>query len=186
MLARVRVVPAQRTGGLSNACTAHAQHVGRELMRDVELIGVRPISSHQEPTSKPRPPRDGSGCKRLSVPTGSALRRGNGSELVAAPGCLSSRQNAAASIRQAAMRPAPGRVAVQRLRRASTRSPACLRRRRAPPEARAAVDRSDQRDEAVGGEEDMANVLPGPAQHIGKAQLDVLAACQQMPTIRAG
>jgi len=32
----------------------------------------------------------------------------------------------------------------------------------------------------------MANVLPGPAQHIGKAQLDVLAACQQMPTIRAG
>ena len=30
----------------------------------------------------------------------------------------------------------------------------------------------------------MANVLPGPAQHIGKAQLDVLAACQQ--TIRAG
>ena len=54
MLARVRVAPAQRTGGLSNACTAHAQHVGRELMRDVELIGVRPISSHQEPTSKPR------------------------------------------------------------------------------------------------------------------------------------
>ena len=54
MLARVRVVPAQRTGGLSNACTAHAQHVGQELMRDVELIGVRPISSHQEPTSKPR------------------------------------------------------------------------------------------------------------------------------------
>ena len=75
MLARVRVVPVQRTGGLSNACTAHAQHVGQELMRDVELIGVRPISSHQEPTSKPRPPRDGSGCKRLSVPTGSALRR---------------------------------------------------------------------------------------------------------------
>src|SRR5256885_12090758 len=53
-------------------------------------------------------------------------------------------------------------------------------------EAGAAVDRSDQRDKAVGGEQDMANMLPGPAQHIAKAQLNLLAACQQMLTIRAG
>jgi hypothetical protein len=45
---------AQRTGGSSNACATHAQHVGHEFMRDVELVGVRPIASHQQPTGRPR------------------------------------------------------------------------------------------------------------------------------------
>jgi len=48
-----------------------------------------------------------------------------------------------------------------------------------------AVD-SDQRDEVVGGKEDMTNALPGPGTHIAKAQLNLLAACQQMLTTRAG
>src|SRR5256884_9174069 len=52
-------------------------------------------------------------------------------------------------------------------------------------EAGAAVDRSDQRDKAVGGEQDMANMLPGPAQHIANAQLNLPAAGQQMLTIPA-
>src|SRR4029077_20863612 len=45
---------AQRTGGSSNACATYAQHVGHEFMRDMELVGVRPIASHQQPTGKPR------------------------------------------------------------------------------------------------------------------------------------
>src|ERR1700737_3825624 len=49
-----QLAPAQSTGGLSNAGTAHAQHVGEEFVRDLELIGVRSIASHQEPTGKPR------------------------------------------------------------------------------------------------------------------------------------
>ena len=51
--------------------------------------------------------------------------------------------------------------------------------------AGAAVNRGDQRDEAVGGKEDVANALAGLAQHLGKAQLDLLAAREQMLTIRA-
>jgi hypothetical protein len=53
-------------------------------------------------------------------------------------------------------------------------------------ETAVAIDRSDQRDEAVGGEEDMANGLAGLAEHLGKAQLDLLATCQQMLTILTG
>jgi hypothetical protein len=49
-----------------------------------------------------------------------------------------------------------------------------------------AVDPSDQRDEVVGGKEDMTKALPGPGTHIAKAQLNLLAACQQMLTTRAG
>src|ERR1700740_2880723 len=45
------------------------------------------------------------------------------------------------------------------------------------------VDRGDQRDEAVGGEEDVTNALTGPAEHIAKAKVDLFAACQQMLTI---
>src|ERR1700730_17766621 len=49
-----QLAPAQSSGGLGNACTAHAQHVGEEFVRDLELIGVRSIASHQEPPGKPR------------------------------------------------------------------------------------------------------------------------------------
>src|SRR6266700_4076100 len=48
------------------------------------------------------------------------------------------------------------------------------------------ADRSDQRDEAIGGKEDVTNALAGLAEHVGKAKLDLLAAGEQMLAILAG
>ena len=52
-------------------------------------------------------------------------------------------------------------------------------------ETRMAIDRSDQRDEAVGRKEDVANALAGLLENIGKAKLNLLAARQQMLTMLA-
>ena len=49
-----------------------------------------------------------------------------------------------------------------------------------------AVSRSDQRDEALGGEKDVANALAWLAEHISNEQLDLLAAREQMLAISAG
>ena len=47
------------------------------------------------------------------------------------------------------------------------------------------VDRSDQGDEAVGGEEDVSNAFAGLAEHIGQAKLNLLTASKQTLTIPA-
>src|SRR5579864_2024348 len=49
-----------------------------------------------------------------------------------------------------------------------------------------AVDRSDQRDEAICGKEDMTNALAGFAEHVLKAKLNLLAVREQMLPILAG
>jgi hypothetical protein len=48
------------------------------------------------------------------------------------------------------------------------------------------VDQSDQRNEAVYREEDMANAPTSLAELIGEAELDSFATRQQMPAIPAG
>src|SRR3981081_930622 len=53
-----QLAPAQRTGGSSNACTAHAQHEGEEFVRDLELIGVGSITPSPTPQAKPAPPKE--------------------------------------------------------------------------------------------------------------------------------
>ena len=50
----------------------------------------------------------------------------------------------------------------------------------------AVVDRSDQRDEAIRGKEDVTNALAGLAQYIGEPKLNLFAAREQMLTILAG
>src|SRR5688500_15155059 len=44
----------QRPGGPSDACATHTEHVSEEFMSHAEVIGVRPISRHEEPARKPR------------------------------------------------------------------------------------------------------------------------------------
>jgi len=48
------------------------------------------------------------------------------------------------------------------------------------------VDRGEQGNEAVGGEEDVPHGRAGLTEHIGKEKLNLLAACQQMLTISGG
>src|SRR5277367_6606261 len=48
------LAPAQHAGGFGHPHTTHAQHVGHELLSDVEPIGVRPIAGHQQPPRQPR------------------------------------------------------------------------------------------------------------------------------------
>ncbi len=48
------------------------------------------------------------------------------------------------------------------------------------------VDRRDQRDEALNGEEDVANTLARRAEHCAEGQLDLLAACKQVLTVLTG
>jgi hypothetical protein len=50
----------------------------------------------------------------------------------------------------------------------------------------AVVDRSDQRDEAIRGKEDVTNALAGLAEYIGEPKLNLFAAREQMLTILAG
>jgi hypothetical protein len=46
-----------------------------------------------------------------------------------------------------------------------------------------AIDRRYQRDEAVGGKENMPHALAGSAEHIAKSKLDALAVGKQLLTI---
>jgi hypothetical protein len=48
------------------------------------------------------------------------------------------------------------------------------------------VDRSDQGDEAVRGEENIADTIAGPVKRLGEKELNLLAACKQVLTILAG
>jgi hypothetical protein len=48
------------------------------------------------------------------------------------------------------------------------------------------VDRSDQGDEAVRGEEDVADAIARVVKHLGNEEINPLAACKQMLTILAG
>jgi hypothetical protein len=48
------------------------------------------------------------------------------------------------------------------------------------------VDRRDQGDEAVRGEEGVPDAIAGPVKHLGKREINLLAACKQALTILAG
>jgi hypothetical protein len=48
-----QLAPPQQSGGLINACATHTQHGGNKFLRNIELIGARAVSGHQQPAGKP-------------------------------------------------------------------------------------------------------------------------------------
>jgi hypothetical protein len=47
-----QVLLLQLAGGFAYALASHAQHVGQEFLRDLELVSSHPVAGHQQPASQ--------------------------------------------------------------------------------------------------------------------------------------
>lgn len=155
-------------------------------MGNLKLIGMRPITSHQKPTGKPRlyeMEASASSClcqlaqRYIEVTIHTSLQRRTVLQFMGERRC----------------RHAPG--STRALHQGVQRCRVYAQHERSPEHAfvadetdfepGVAVDRGDQRDVAVSREEYVTDALTGLAEHIAKTKLDLFATCQQMLTILA-
>jgi hypothetical protein len=156
-------------------------------MRDAELIGVRPIAGHQQPTGKPRLDEMEAGAgghlrqlpqRYIEVAVQTALKRWAMFELTGKCGRLHSPSRARA-LYQSVLRCG---VYAQHQRDPQH----TLIAHEADFESVVAIDRRNERDETVRREEDVADSIVWRVKHLGKQEVNLLAACKQMFTILAG
>jgi hypothetical protein len=156
-------------------------------MRDAELIGVRPIAGHQKPAGKPRLDEMEAGAsghlrqlpqRYIEVAVQGPLKGRAMFELTGKCGRLHSPSRARA-LHQSVLRCG---VYAQHQRDPQH----TLIAHETDFEPGVAIDRSNQGDKAVRGEEDVADAIVWRVKHLGKQEINLLAACKQMLTILAG
>jgi hypothetical protein len=156
-------------------------------MGNRELIGVRSIASHQEPTGEPRLDLMEAGASGhlgqlaqcyVEITIQAPLQRRAIFELTA------KRRGVHAPCRAGPLNHGTQRYDIHAKHQRDSQH--TFSADEAYLETGMSIERIDQGNEALGGKKDMPNALARPAKHLGEAQLDRFGARQQMLAILPG
>lgn len=177
----------QGIGGSRDADPAHAQHIGQEFVRHVEVVGMRAVLAHQQPAGQAlgglvKAQAGGrSGLLRhqhIEVTVHAALQRQAARQLEPEGRCADSPGS-----------PGPLHHRMQRRgddAQRELRAQHAFAAHHADFHPGAAFDQGHQRDEAVDGEVDVARGFARLAEHLGQHEFYRLADSQQAQAVLAG
>src|SRR2546428_5803981 len=178
---RDQLAPLQRRRRLGDADAPHAEHVRKELVRQVELAEARRVARHEQPAREARRhPVEAVGRggvrdlrhERVRIAMELPLKGGAGPDLLA-KACRAHAQGRAAALHQRANR---GHADAERQRNADHAFAAD----QADLERKPALHQRQQRNHAVGRKIHVANRLAWLVEHVAEHEGDRLQAGEQV------